>query len=272
MCPRFRELMVTRPTLNDLPSRPERASDVLDLLVPLNSRARALKRQHLDRYRKPWETRVRMAGGFEAAIGVAQMLVNIRRVAESGQLLAPMTGRPDQLASVDFTLLTGLTPDSDVAFAKEMYKISARLGLVLTAQFQVERMMIDLLRALGHPSGAFEPNARALLQHAAVPSPLRKATWMYLPSLIRNTLHSGGFHDRRNRRITIGNTTYTFERGRRFEQAGWHHIVHALSAEFDVIEELLAAPLLRNLGRVPDRYAFVELVGYPPRKAVYPIT
>ena len=131
-------------------------------------------------------------------------------------------------------------------------------------------MMSDLLRALGLPvAAAFEDNARKLLTDAEVRAPNRKASWMYLPSLVRNTLHSGGFHDRGSRQITLGDTTYVFDKGQRFAQAGWHHITHMLSGELDVLEELLTSQKLLRLGLVPDRFAFLEFEGHLPRKSVY---
>jgi hypothetical protein len=67
----------------------------------------------------------------------------------------------------------------------------------------------------------------------------------------------------------VGHTKYVFKKDRRFEQAGWHHIAHALSAELDVLDELLASPALEQLGLVPDRFAFLLDNGYLPRRKAY---
>ena len=209
--------------------------------------------------------------GLEAAVGLAQMQMHVFETAESGSLLTQDRADPELLVTVDFNKLMGLVPGSDMPFVRELYEVNARVSLVLSVQFQCERMMADLLRASGDGITTFEGAAKQLLLNAEVSSPVRKASWMYLPSLIRNTLHNGGFHGRRNRQITLGDTTYVFKSDRRFEQAGWHHITHALSAELDVLEELLTTPLVTDLGVVPDRFAFLGFKGYPPRRLTYPV-
>ena len=70
-------------------------------------------------------------------------------------------------------------------------------------------------------------------------------------------------------RGSLRTNPYVFKTNRRFEQAGCHHIVHALSAELDVLDELLASPTLEQMGLVPDRFAFLLHNGYLPRRNVY---
>ena len=154
--------------------------------------------------------------------------------------------------------------------AKALYTNAAKMELLVLVQFQVDRMMVDLLRAMSLTySRRFVENARLLLDQADIGAPVTKAAWMYLPSLIRNTMHNGGIHGLGNRVVTVGATRYDFRRNRVFEQAGWNHIVHALSAELDVLDELFQSDRMTNLGSVPDRFAFWQLNGYLPRKDVY---
>ena len=253
-----------------LPKRPTTALQVLELLEPLNTRAKNLKRRENEQRGTPWETRHRMANGIEAAVGLAQMQMNVLHSAQSGHFFGRSSAEdPTKMIRLDFPKVAGLAPETDMTFAQETYEVSTRMGLLLQAQFQVERMIEDLLRALGRPTKGLERNARDLLQHAGASAPFRNASWVYLPLLMRNTLHNGGFHGRANRQITVGDTMYVFRKDRRFEQAGWHHIAHALSAELDVLDELLSSPTLERLGLVPDRFAFLLDNGYLPRRNVY---
>ncbi len=210
-----------------------------------------------------------MANGIEAAVGLSQVHMNILHHARSGHFLGRSAGDPDQLIPLGFPQVAGLAPQTDMTFAQESYEVFARMGLLLQVQFQVERMMEDLLRALSLPVGGLERNTRELLQFARISAPWRKATWVYLPLLMRNTLHNGGFHGRKNRQITVGDTKYVFKENRRFEQAGWHHIAHAVSAELDVLDELLGSSTLEQMGLVPDRFAFLLDNGYLPRRKIY---
>jgi len=260
---------VSQLSVTDLPNRPTTALQVLELLEPLNVRAKELKRRENERHGTPWETRHRMANGIEAAVGLTQVQMTVLHHAQSGHFLGRSADDPTKVIRLDFPKVAGLAPETDMTFAQESYEVFARTGLLLQAQFQVERMMEDLLRALRRPIKGLEHNARDLLQHARVSAPVRKASWVYLPLLMRNTLHNGGFHGRSNRQITVGKTKYVFKKDRRFEQAGWHHITHALSAELDVLDELLASPTLVQLGLVPDRFAFLLDNGYLPRRSVY---
>jgi hypothetical protein len=253
----------------DLPERPTTALQVLELLEPLNVRAKELKRRENEQRGTPWETRHRMANGIEAAVGLTQVHMNVLHHARSGHFFGRSADAPAKVIPLDFPQVAGLAPETDMTFAQESYEVFARMGLLLQVQFQVERMMEDLLRALGRPAKGLERNARDLLQHARVSAPVRKASWVYLPLLMRNTQHNGGFHGRPNRQITVGHTKYVFRKDRRFEQAGWHHIAHALSAELDVLDELLASPTLEQLGLVPDRFAFLLDNGYLPLRDVY---
>jgi hypothetical protein len=253
----------------DLPERPTTALQVLELLEPLNLRAKELKRRENEQRGTPWETRHRMANGIEAAVGLTQVHMNVLHHAVSGHFFGRSADDPAKVIRLDFPKVAGLAPETDLTFAQESYEVFARMGLLLQAQFQVERMMEDLLRALGRPVQRLERNTRDLLEFARVSAPVRKASWVYLPLLMRNTLHNGGFHGRSNRQITVGHTKYVFRQDRRFEQAGWHHIAHALSAELDVLDELLASPTLEQLGLVPDRFAFLLDNGHLPRRNVY---
>ncbi len=147
----------------------------------------------------------------------------------------------------------------NISLAARMFARSARMTLCLEFQFQVENMLARLADALAIPKkdqrGGMEALANSVLARAGFPSHKHRAARMYLPSLMRNTLHNNGMHQSRSRQITAEGVVYRFRRNAPFGQAGWLDVTNVLSSEIAVLEELLLKPRIRRLPVIADPYA-----------------
>ena len=88
--------------MTSLPARPTTPLAVMKLFEPLNSRAKELKRQEKAKHGKAWETRVRMANGLEAAVGLAQMQMNVLQLSTMGALFGRRADKPEEMIPIDF--------------------------------------------------------------------------------------------------------------------------------------------------------------------------
>lgn len=130
----------------------------------------------------------------------------------------------------DVRALLGLVDGSTQVAANDLEKF-ARIGMVTLVQFQIENLLANLVRALGPmPSRAYSRLVDQVLD-LTVLSTQRTRTALLIPSWIRNTLHNNGIHEGPEARVQVHGHSFRFRNGRRFSQAGWGEVVHALRAE-----------------------------------------
>lgn len=137
---------------------------------------------------------------------------------------------------------------------------ASRLFLLLESQFQVEALFRNLLRALGWTTQTigYYNVANELLAAAGLPNPNAKLRVLNVPALMRNSMHSNGIHQGWKNTDTIeviDGLEFRFEHGKPVHCGSWYHIVTALSAGFNIIDELLMSPPIRELVDVADSYS-----------------
>ncbi len=157
----------------------------------------------------------------------------------------------------DVRALLGLVEGSTQVAADDLEKF-ARIGMVTLVQFQIENLLANLVRALGPmPRRAYSQLVDQVLE-LTVRSTRRARTALLTPSWIRNTLHNNGIHEGPEARVQVHGHSFRFRNGRRFSQAGWGEVVHALRAELRTLERIMSSPRVERISApVVDRYAAV---------------
>ena len=170
---------------------------------------------------------------------------------------------------LDFAKVAGLAPETDMTFAQESYEVFARMGLLLQGAVPGRK-----------DDGGFAPRFGSSGEGARAQRPrLASACTSFGTSSqsLLGVLASTNAEHPPQRRVSRsvdqtdhgGKHEVRFQEGSTLQQAGWHHIAHALSAELDVLDDLLASPTLEQMGLVPDRFAFLLDNGYLPRRNMY---
>jgi hypothetical protein len=145
---------------------------------------------------------------------------------------------------------------------------SSRLFLLVESQFQIETLFRNVLLALGRPASkqGFYNVADDVLAAAGVAQPAVKLRVLNVPALMRNSMHANGVHHGWKGSDTIESikgVEFRFEHGRRVQCGSWYHIVTALSAGFEIVDEVLGSGPILALKIIPDVYAAQAAGGNP---------
>ena len=137
---------------------------------------------------------------------------------------------------------------------------ASRLHLLVESQFQVETLFRDILLALEkHPSKpGFYHVATELLKVVGIADSDVKLRLLNVPALMRNSMHANGIHHGYQGRDTmevIDGIEFRFEHSKRVQCGSWHHIAAALTGSINLVDEILSAPRVAGLDRIPDEYA-----------------
>ena len=137
---------------------------------------------------------------------------------------------------------------------------SSRLFLLVESQFQIETAFRNVLLALGKPATkqGFYNVAEAVLQATALPDPGTRLRILNVPALLRNSMHSNGIHHGWKGADTIESikgVEFRFEHGKRVQCGSWHHIVTALSASLEIVDEVFGSSTVKQISAIPDAYA-----------------
>ena len=141
--------------------------------------------------------------------------------------------------------------------ALDNFSKMARLGFIVVFQFQIENMMKNILNALGRPvrpTEGFYNVASKLLEAIGVEGRESKLDLLYLPALIRNSLHANGIHRLPTKRIEFDGVVFEFIQDRAVNCATWDHKCLALNASLNVIEEILDASPVRSLPMIAEAF------------------
>ena len=166
------------------------------------------------------------------------MIVNIMSAGERGL--------------VDLLQLIGFK-SGDVGLPRAILDETARIYLVMLFQFKLETLWKNLLRELGitNPRPGYYNLLDDLFRKVPVPDPNRsKFDTLQVPALIRNSLHSNGFHygyRGASHHIEVEGLMFDFDHETQVQCAGWWHITHALNGVLSVIDGILNAPAIKAL-------------------------
>jgi hypothetical protein len=134
---------------------------------------------------------------------------------------------------------------------------------LLETQFQAETLFKNILREFGSPATkqGYYNIAEAVLLATGIPNPKDKLKILNVPALMRNSMHANGIHHGWKGTSTIeliDGIEFRFEDGKRVQCGNWVHIITALTATMQIVEEVLASQAVTSLKLIPDTYA-VEL-------------
>ena len=207
--------------------------------------------------------------GCSAADARTVALDNLTAIARSGQMMLNLFdswAKGDELIRQVIPQLLGLktvTPDG-VRIAGDMLNKTAKLSLVVLAEFQVENALRNFARELGLPEAGtgFYRCASAVLGALSIPSD--RMDILNTAARIRNSLHANGIHRRQHpseqARVTILGVTYEFVDGQPVSCASWEHIAHALEASVGVLDEICFTPKVRAIpDPMMDQYAWEQV-------------
>jgi hypothetical protein len=93
---------------------------------------------------------------------------------------------------------------------------------------------------------------------AGVAEAAAKLETLYIPALIRNSMHANGIHHGHKGRstvVTIDGVEFRFEHEKRVQCGSWVHIATALTGALRVVDEILSCATITGLGVVKDPYA-----------------
>jgi hypothetical protein len=161
----------------------------------------------------------------------------------------------------------GLTKPEYINPVAEDLLRSSRLFLLTECQFQIETLLRNILLAIAKAPGkqGFYDVAKEALAAAGVTDP-RKLRILNVPALIRNSMHANGIHYGWKGSSTIeiiNGVEFRFEHGKPVHCGSWYHIVTALSASLEVLDEILGAAPVSAVKVIPDAYAAQTAVGNP---------
>jgi len=154
----------------------------------------------------------------------------------------------------------GLAKPEYINFVAEDLLRSNRLFLLVESQFQIETAFRNVLIQLGKSFSkqGFYNVAEDILTASGLADAKTKLRILNVPALLRNSMHSNGIHRGWKGMSTvevIGGVEFKFEHGKRVQCGSWYHIVTALSASFDVVNDIFGSAPVRSLSSIPDTYA-----------------
>jgi len=171
-------------------------------------------------------------------------------------------GEEGRISSDDFKKLIGMTT-GDLQTAVDIWGKMTRLGFLVIYQFQIENMLRNIARELELPElgQGFYSVARAMADLLPVES-ARKLELLYLPAMIRNSLHANGIHHGyrgSSTSIVLDGLSFDFRHMGKVSCAGWGHLSTALSAASDIVAEILRTPAVQALDDpIMDQYTWEQ--------------
>ena len=154
----------------------------------------------------------------------------------------------------------GLSKPEYINFVAEDLLRSTRLFLLLESQFQIETLFRNISIALGLPGDkqGFYNVAQQLLSACGLEEVDVKLRVLNVAALLRNSMHSNGIHHGyKGSSIveSIDGVEFRFDHGKRVQCGSWFHIVTAIRASVNILDELLAVTSIKALAVIHDEYA-----------------
>ena len=164
------------------------------------------------------------------------MIVNILSAGEQGK--------------VDLGLMSNIVGDVQTAVIN--LDNICRASSVTLFQFKVETCFKNLLVGLGmtDPPQGYYNIIQELLARLSIGEKDHVKEVLEIPALIRNSLHSNGFHygyGGLSRHIEVDGQMYDFVQGGQVNCAGWRHIIHSIMGTLFAIEKILDTPEIKAL-------------------------
>jgi len=132
-----------------------------------------------------------------------------------------------------------------------------RFSILVLVHFKIDNLFQNLLNELNiHFNRGFWNLCNTLIDKISVNQKEDKKEKLILLSYLRNSFHNNGIHRGRSLTKTLNNLNYSFENGYVVECASWDHIIKAISANIDVLSEILLSKEIKSLNHeIEDKYA-----------------
>jgi hypothetical protein len=152
---------------------------------------------------------------------------------------------------VNLASLIGLVKGTTQAAANDIDNVT-RASVVTLFQFKIETLFKNLLINLGmiEPPQGYYNIKHELFKRITLKDKERKEQSLEVLALIRNSLHSNGYHfgyKASCSRIELSGEIFMFEHTKQVNCAGWKHITCAINWTLTVIEEILDSPEICQL-------------------------
>lgn len=149
--------------------------------------------------------------------------------------------------------ILGITNANDLKSCLGDLNKNAKTSFVTMAQFALENMIEQVLSSIPNERGLgrFSRTSKRLMKVTGLSNPEDKYNLIYVPALIRNSLHAGGIHKKPNwPPVVIDGEQYMFEKNKRVSCASWSHLMHAFYNGLDVYEEMLLSPVVKAIQKI----------------------
>lgn len=137
--------------------------------------------------------------------------------------------------------------------AMERLQKPYRLGFVSQYQFIIEHLFKNLIEALNSklPKGYWNISEE-ILKLSQTCNDIKHKTLNVLAK-VRNTYHSNGLHSEDDWSHVIGEVEYKFKKDHQISCATWNHIITAMDATLDIIQEIYSCPKIKSLTDIRDK-------------------
>lgn len=189
--------------------------------------------------------------GYSEEDARGHALEQCRAVGNSALMIVMILGAAEE-NRVDLLKLVGFQ-SGDPQLTRVFLDESARIYLLMMFQFKLETLWKNLLRELGKSNlrQGYHNMVRDLFGKVPVADlDGSKIDSLLVPALIRNSLHSDGYHygyRGTSHHIELDGVEYKFYERAQVQCAGWYHIIHALNCATTVLEEILDSPAIKSL-------------------------
>lgn len=132
-----------------------------------------------------------------------------------------------------------------------------RLGFLVLVHFRIDNLFQNILKKIKvTPRRGYWHLCEALLKSISVTQKKDKMDKLIILSYLRNSLHNNGIHGGNPLTKTIKGLKYSFVDGDVVRCASWDHIIVALSANIDVLSEILLCNKIKSLNyMIEDKFS-----------------
>ena len=148
----------------------------------------------------------------------------------------------------------------------DTFEVMQRAAFLSIFMFQVEVFLkniakarnIDLKSSGKKPkSKGFRVITREIIFKLFSENQEERIHFLNMLAMIRNCLHSSGYHNESNFKISIDGKVYEFIRGEKIEFASWVHICIFLNKLVDVLYEIVNSKPVKKIKKI-EKYSFIE--------------
>lgn len=148
----------------------------------------------------------------------------------------------------------------------DTFEVMQRAAFLSIFMFQVEVFLKNIAKAINidlktsgkkPKSKGFRAITREIIFKLFSENQEERIHFLNMPAMIRNCLHSSGYHNEAGFKILIDGKVYEFVRSEKIEFASWVHIYIFLNKLVDVLEEIVNSKSVKKIKKI-EKYSFIE--------------